>query len=278
MRKVIYITLILAVFTVSAFIGYAFFKSDFNGLNVAFLDVGQGDSVFIRPSSGQNILIDGGPDSKVLHELPNHMKWWDRTIDLMILTHPHDDHLVGFIEVAKRYKVKKAIYFGVAGDSPVYEAWKNILIEKNIPIMIADDPQMIFLDDDCYLKIIPGAMRSDLNNSSLVSLLDCENVRFLFTGDIEKKAEDVFLTLGEDLSADVVKAAHHGSDTSSSEAFLDMIQPKYAVISAGRENKFGHPSLRVLSRFERRGVAIFRTDEDGSILFQVAGGRVDVLK
>ena len=247
-------------------------------LEVDFLDVGQGDAILIKSPFGQNILIDGGPDSKVIEELGKSLPFWDKRIDLMVLTHPHDDHVTGLIEVIKRYNVKKILYTGVVHDSPNYLAWLAAIRERKIPLVIIDRPQKIVLGDDCYMEIIYPrknflAQETDnLNNSSIVARLVYGQTKFLLMGDAEIEVEKELLADGADLSAQVLKVGHHGSDTSSGEEFLKAVSPQIAAIQVGKDNDFGHPSLRILKRLERAGAEILRTDKNGTIKL-VSDGR-----
>jgi len=240
-------------------------------LEVDFLDVGQGDAILIKSPFGQNILIDGGPDSKVIEGLGKNLPFWDKRIDLMVLTHPHDDHVTGLIEVIKRYSVKKILYTGVIHSAPNYLAWLEKIRERKIPLVIIDRPQKIVLGDDCYMEIIYPrksflAQETDnLNNSSIVARLVYGQTKFLLMGDAEMEVEKELLSSGGDLSAQVLKTGHHGSDTSSNEEFLEAVSPQIAAIQAGKDNDFGHPSLRILKRLERAGAEVLRTDINGTI-------------
>lgn len=240
-------------------------------LEVDFLNVGQGDSILIKTPYGQNILIDGGPDDKVVNELGREMSWWDKQIDLIILTHPHDDHVSGLLEVIKRYKVKKIAYTGVVHSSPNYLAWLELVKSEKIPVIIIDRPQKIEFGPDCWLDIVYpresllGKSMDNLNNSSIIARLVFRHTNFLFAGDAEEEVEDKLFLEGIDLSADIFKASHHGSDTSNSQEFLESVNPDMVVIQVGEDNKFGHPSLRAVKRFERLGAQIFRTDLDGAV-------------
>jgi len=242
-----------------------------NNLEIDFLNVGQGDSILIKTPFGQSILIDGGPDSSVIEELSKNLDWWDKQIDLMILSHPHDDHVAGLNEVLKRYKVEKILYTGVIHDSPSFIAWLELIKDQKIPLVIIDRPQTIYLSDNCELEIlyplesIIGKTVDNLNNSSIVSKLDCQDKTFLFAGDIEEETEKELTSKNIDLNAQVMKASHHGSDTSNSEEFLEAVNPEIVVIQVGEKNSFGHPSRRVLKRFERIGAQIFRNDLNGTI-------------
>jgi len=256
-------------------------------LEVDFLDVGQGDAILIKSPFGQNILIDGGPDSKVIEGLGKNLPFWDKRIDLMVLTHPHDDHVTGLIEVIKRYSVKKILYTGVIHSAPNYLAWLEKIRERKIPLVIIDRPQKIVLGDDCYMEIIYprksflAQETANLNNSSIVAKLVYGQTKFLLMGDAEIEVEKELLNLtpplarggGEvDLFAQVLKVGHHGSDTSSSEEFLKAVNPQIAAIQVGKDNDFGHPSLRILKRLERAGAEILRTDKNGTIKL-VSDGR-----
>ncbi len=244
-----------------------------NKLEIAFLDVGQGDASLIKTPFGQNILIDGGADYKVIEELEKELQWWDRAIDLMILTHPHDDHVAGLIFVLERYNVKKILYTGVVHSAPAYLEWLKIVKAKNIPLMIIDRPQKIIFGNDCFLNIIYprqsllGKSVSNLNNSSIIAELDCENKTVLFMGDAEIEVEEELIKTGDLRSVEILKVGHHGSNTSSHQEFLEMVNPQKAIISSGIGNKFGHPSLRIIKRLERLGAEVLRTDIEGTIRF-----------
>ena len=248
-------------------------------LAVNFLDVGQGSSVLIQTPYGQNILIDGGDvDAKVLRQLPLFMPFYDRRIDLVILTHPHDDHVGGLVPVLKRYRVGNILYTGVTHSAPAYLEFLQTIKERHIPLTIIERPQTITLGDDLKLEILYPLTSflqkdvSNLNNTSIVTLLTYKQKKFLFMGDAETEVEEVLAASplpmgegvgGEGVGADVLLAGHHGSDTSSTEDFLNTVKPRYAVIPVGVDNDFGHPSLRVLRRFDRMEILYFRNDLDG---------------
>ncbi|MEA3464071.1 MAG: ComEC/Rec2 family competence protein [Patescibacteria group bacterium] len=259
-------------------------------LEVDFLDIGQGDAILIKTPYGQNILIDGGPDNTVIKRLSENLGWWDKKIDLMILTHPHDDHVTGLIDVIKRYKVEKILYTGVAHSSPNYLAWLELIRDyrqggagKKMPLIIIDRPQIIELGGDCELQIIYprasllGKEVSNLNNSSIAVKLVYRQIKFLFAGDIELEAEQELLDSRVDLSADVFKASHHGSNTSNSQKFLEAVQPEIAVIQVGVDNDFGHPSRRVIKRLERIGAQVFRNDLDGTVKIRSNGEKISII-
>lgn len=272
-KKLLYILGVLIIFAILIAIP-AFWLTWGNNnpeLEVDFLDVGQGDSELIKTPAGQNILIDGGPNSQVLERLSDCLPWWDRTIDLMILTHPHDDHVTGLVDVLKRYNVKKAVYTGVIHTGPGYIAWLKLIRDNKIPLMIIDRPQTIALGKNLRLDILfpknslAGTTSDDLNNTSIVAKLIYGKKSFMFTGDAGVAIEQQLIKDVPDLSADVLKVGHHGSIYSTSDEWLKAVKPKLAVIEVGKDNQFGHPSPRTLKKLERAGAKIYRTDLDGTV-------------
>jgi len=242
-------------------------------LEVDFLDVGQGDSSLIKTTTGLNILIDGGPDKTVLRRLAENLPWWDRQIDLMVLTHPHDDHVVGLIDILKNYKVKKILYNGLKYDSPNYQTWLDLIKQKNIPLEIVDRPQIITLAKNCQLGIIypihslAGLSMVNANNSSIEAKLIYGQDKLLFTGDAEIPVEEELIKNKIDLSADLIKIPHHGSDNGTSNDLLKAVGAKIGVIEVGKNNSFGHPSLRTINKLMRADFKIYRTDQAGTIKF-----------
>lgn len=271
-KRVKTILLILGMAAVAAAISvfWLFYRPDAE-LEVDFFDVGQGDAILIKTPYGQNVLIDGGPDGSVASRLAENLPWWDRRIDLMVLTHPHNDHVTGLIDVIKRYNVEKILYTGVIHSAPNYLAWLELIKENKIPLIIIDRPQTVKLGVDSELRIIYpsrsllGREVDNLNNSSLVLKLIYGRTGFLFTGDIETEVERELTESGVDLSADVLKVSHHGSDASNSQEFLEKVKAKIAVIQVGKDNEFGHPSLRAVKRLEKTGARVFRVDLDGTV-------------
>jgi len=252
-------------------------------LAVDFLDVGQGDAILIKAPGGQNILVDGGPDKAVIKRLAENLPWWDKKIDLMILTHPHDDHVAGLIEVLKRYEVKKILYTGVAHNAPNYLAWLKAVRDKKVAMTIIDKAQTINFGADCRLEILSpgesllGQVVPDLNQSSIVAKLVYGRSEFLLTGDAGEEVEKKLVSGGENLKVEVLKVGHHGSQYSTSEEFLEKVKPAMAVISVGKDNDFGHPNLRIIKRLERVGAEIFRTDLNGTVKV-VSDGKKIIIK
>ena len=267
--KIILILAIVVVLTAIPVFWFTYAAS--TELEVDFLDIGQGDAILIKTPMGQNILIDGGPDDTIIKRLGENLAFWDKRIDLMILTHPHDDHVGGLVDVIKRYNVKQILYTGVIHTSPAYLEWLELIRERKIPLVIIDRPQKINLGENCYFEILYpqesllGKEVSNLNNSSIVAKLIYGQTKFLLSGDAEVEIEQELLNKNMDLQADIFKAGHHGSDTSNSQNFLQAVSPKIVVIQVGADNDFGHPSRRVLKRLERIGAQVFRNDLDGTV-------------
>jgi competence protein ComEC len=240
-------------------------------LEVNFFDVGQGDAIFIETPTRHQILIDGGPSPKIIEKLAREIQFWDRSIDLIILTHPEKDHITGLLEVLKRYKVENILWTGIVRDIPEYREWLNLIEKEKANVKIAKAGQKISCKN-CQWKIevfypfesLEGKEFEDSNNTSIVSKLIFGNSSFLFTGDIYKDVEENLALTPFDLNSNVLKVAHHGSKTSSSEKFLEKVLPEVAVISVG-ENKYGHPNKETLKILEKYGIRVLRTDREGDI-------------
>jgi len=252
-------------------------------LHVSFLDVGQGDAILIQAPNGQNILIDGGPDpQKVSLELSKKLPFWDRTIDLMVSTHPDSDHVAGLVEVLKRYKVKRVLEPGVPYESPLYQEWLKLAKEKQNGHEIVRAGQEIDLGDGIKMEVLNPPPKlfqgtsSDVDNNGIVLKLTWNKVSFLFTADIREEAEFKLIGQRANLRSTVLKVAHHGSKTSTTPQFLAVVDPEVAVISVGAENKFGHPSPEVMGRLNNRlgKDKVYRTDKNGTIEFTTDGERL----
>ena len=238
-------------------------------LEIDFFDIGQGDSIFIETPQGKQILVDGGPSSLILEKLGEEMNFWDRYIDLIVLTHPEYDHISGLIEVLKRYEVGGVLTTGVIRETAEYKEWERVIEVENIPIYIAQAGGMVKIDNDTELFILhptenlKGQKIKQANNSSIVIKLVYKDFELLLTGDIEKKIEKALVNSRTDLRADVLKVAHHGSKTSTTEDFLRAVNPAIAIIQAGKDNSYGHPHNSVLERL--KNIAVFSTTEHDDI-------------
>ena len=254
-----------------------------DNLHVSFLDVGQGDAVLIRTPSGHNILIDGGPDPRRLSlALGEKLPFWDRTIDLVVCTQPHADHITGLIEVLQRYEVKRVLEPGVPYDSSIYREWLRLIEEQGIQYDLARSGQEIDLGDGLKLEVLNPPLEffegtsCDVDNNGIVMKLTWKKVSFLFTADIREEAELHLIMQRANLRSTVLKVSHHGSMTSTIPQFLAAVDPQVAVISVGRENPFGHPSHEVVERLaDWVGIDnVYRTGWHGTVDLITDGKRL----
>jgi competence protein ComEC len=251
-------------------------------LHVSFLNVGQGDAILIQKGN-QQVLVDGGPSPQAITlELGNKMPFWDRTIELVVLTHPHADHLTGLVEVLQRYQIEQVLYPDLEYESPLYKEWLRSVEERDIECTTAQAGQEINLGEGVMITVLNPPMPpltgtgSDINNNSVVLRLSMGRASFLLAADIEQEAEFELIVQRADLSGTVLKVGHSGSATSTTPEFLAVANPRVAVISVGEDNPFGHPSAEVLERLEEKlgSENIFRTDEQGTMEFTTDGERL----
>jgi len=250
------------------------------GLSVHFFDVGQGDAILIQERDNVQVLIDGGPSSAVLSKLGSAMPSGDNNIELVIMTHPDKDHVAGLVDVLKRYNVQTVLATMVPHALGEYQEILAIIQEKKIPVIIAHAPQRILLEDGSYLDVLypfdVGIIEKEdkTNSTSVVTRLQYGSSSFLFTGDLETGQETELVYKNVNLNSEVLKVGHHGSKSSTGEAFLDAVKPNIAVISVGKNNTYGHPNQEVLSRLQDKGVRVFRTDMQGDIVLESDGRQV----
>ncbi|MDP3735619.1 MAG: ComEC/Rec2 family competence protein [bacterium] len=274
---------LVALFAVTVFVWYAALREERGGvLSVAFLDVGQGDAALIESPTGRQVLIDGGPGRSVLRALGRTMPFFDRSIDVVIATHPDQDHIGGLPEVLARYRVSHILEPGVAADTAVYGAFAESVRIEGAEHILARRGQKIELGGGAYLDILfpdRDAGGLETNTASVVLKLTYGATSFLLTGDSPKQIEEYLAALdGEALDVDVLKAGHHGSKTSTSDYLLGLASPAYAVISAGHDNRYGHPHREVLDALARFGVKPLGTYERGTIIFESDGREVRLKK
>lgn len=266
------------------------------GVKVWFFDVGQGDAQFLNFADGNQIIIDGGPDGSILQKLGKALPFYDRSIDLIILTHPHKDHVFGLIEVLKRYKVGKIILSKVDFESPFYREFLETAKLSNVPLEYLASGDIVRIGDFAEFDFLSpelaeglerknfvaenesfGAKGQNLNDSSLVAKFIFGNNSILFTGDAGINIEEMILSQDYNLKSDILKVGHHGSKYSSSEEFLKAVNPEYAVIQVGAKNKYGHPTQQTLDRLSaiglptQAGAKILRNDLDGDVIFESDG-------
>ena len=263
---------------VCALILHAAYGPRNDALSVTFFDVGQGDSAFITTPSGRQVLIDGGPDRSVLRELSRATPWWDRSLDVVMATHPDADHVSGLIDVLQRYDVSYILEPGVMHDTPQAESLLTLVANEGSEHVLARRGQYIDFGDGVRLEILfpdRDVERLETNTASIIARVRYGETSFLFTGDSPDAVERYVASLhGRDLESDVLKVGHHGSRTSSSLLFVGFVSPEYAVISRGCDNSYGHPHAEVLGIFSRFKTAVLDTCEEGTITFESDGASV----
>lgn len=277
--------LLTALFLANTLIWHVVFAESRSGiLTVAFLDVGQGDSIFIEAPNGSQVLIDGGPNKSVLRELSKVMPFYDRSIDIVIATHPDKDHIGGLPDVLELYEISTFIESGATSNTGVYNALTDAVTFNSVPQVAARRGMVIVLDEyrGIFLKILfpdRDVSKTNSNDASVIAQLVYGETEFLLTGDAPQKIEKYLVSLdGKNLESDVLKVGHHGSKTSTSELFLGFVSPKYTVISAGADNRYGHPHKEVLSILEKFNIPMVNTATAGTIIFTSDGEHVTVQK
>jgi competence protein ComEC len=250
-------------------------------LHVFVLDVGQGDAILIQTPTAEKILIDGGPDDRVLQEIGKVMPFYEKTIDVVVLSHPHADHVNGLVEVLKRYRVGRVIMSGASYRYPGYGAFLEEIAARGIPVTyagVSNDYALgaITIDMLFPFESVQGRSFENQNNGSVVLRVLYGRRAFYFSGDLEIEGEEKLAASNLDLRADFFKAGHHGSRTSSSPQVLDRVQPDYAAISCGVDNQFHHPHAITLKHFQERQIAVYRTDLDGIIEAVSDGEQLEV--
>lgn len=246
-------------------------------LSVYFLDVGQGDSIFIEAPNGNQMLIDGGKNASLLDELSKYIDFNDRNIDIVMATHPDSDHIGGLPEVFNRYEIATFIDPGKTTDTNVY---RELMSKKDLEgsrYVKGERGTVIVLDKkrNIYFQILAPDKNfswDDTNNFSIIGRLVYGDSSFLLTGDASKAVENILVYAdGELLKSDILKVGHHGSKTSSGLMFLEKVQPKSAIISASYNNTYGHPHDDVINNLKKTGVEILETSKDGTIIFETDG-------
>lgn len=244
-------------------------------LHLYLLDIGQGDALLLVSPNGRRLLIDGGPSpAALLAQLGRLTAPWDRRLDLVLLSHPDADHVGGLPEVLRRYRVGAVVDPDLPAESPDAAAWAASLEAQPLPRHRAGAGGRIVLDRAAGVQLdllwppeprLSG-VESPTNENAVVLRLRYGSTRALFTGDIGAAAEAALLDGGQDLRAEILKVAHHGSHGSSTEAFLTAVQPRAALIGVGKDNRYGHPAPQTLRRLDAAGVSrVWRTDHDGRV-------------
>jgi competence protein ComEC len=281
MIKYLYLIL-LSIFFLGGFCLYQNAKFNDGKLHMVICKVGQGDAIFIRTPNGSDVLIDGGPDDSVLNCLSSHMPFWDRTIEIVMLTHPHVDHLVGLISVLNRYNVMHYVTENIKNSASSLKRLEDSLAAQNLTAKYVTSGERIdFADKTQLLTVWPTSdwMQTlklqdsnnlgqedsslDTNGFSLIQLLTFGNFKALLTGDAGSLTEEKIATaVGK---VDVLKVPHHGSKTGMSDYFLSQIKPSVALISVGINNPYGHPTKQALELLRLNNIKTLRTDRDGEV-------------
>lgn len=251
-------------------------------LMVSFFDVGQGDSAFIETPNHRQILIDSGPDNSVLAKIGRSAAFYDRYIDILIITHPDSDHLAGAVEMARNYDIGLILTNGQECATKICAEFDKIVKEKNIKVVMASAGQKINFGSNVKIDILEpesstaNSGKNTDNNSSIISYLVYGSDSFLFTGDAEVKEELDLVNLWPGLNAEVLKVAHHGSKNSVNEVFLQKIEPKFSIISVGAKNKYGHPHIETIETLKKIGSDVLRTDLKGDIVMETTGAGITI--
>lgn len=249
-------------------------------LRISFLDVGQGDAILVQTPSGHDLLIDGGPSDIVLTKMAREMNYFDRKLDVMLSTHDDADHVTGLIPVLQKYDIGTVIESPVRSDTDVARELHTRLTEETIDIRVGRRGDVVDFGDGVVMNILyPHASPStkvDTNDASVSVVLSYGNHSFLLTGDLSTKYEPRLFNEGLPNGVTVYKAGHHGSKTSSGEVLLTYIQPEYTVISAGKDNRYGHPNVEAIGRLERYSREILSTIDRGTITFTSDGRTLEV--
>lgn len=247
------------------------------GAFIAFLDVGQGDAIYIRTSSGADVLIDGGPGRTVLERLPEVMAPGDSTIELLLLTHPDADHISGAIEATKRYQVKQIVTTALPPTKPLHEELWQLIDAQQIKHLVVATGDHITLGPTEYIDILYPAANDPLttletNDTSIIAeyhyITSSEDTSVLFTGDAGAYVEEQLLNRQLLQDIDILKVGHHGSKTSSSAELLAVVQPEVCVIEVGKDNQYGHPTAEVIEHLQPY-CEIRRTDQEGNVIIDL---------
>jgi competence protein ComEC len=265
------LTLLLLAFTIWVF--YLNLQGSKKVLTFAMLDVGQGDGLFIESPTGTQILVDAGPPRKILGELRRLMPPLDRRIDGIIITNPDADHIGGFADVLKNYKVGLVFEPGTINDSKTYQNLETEIKKQKIPNILARKGMRLDIGGGAVIDILfPNQDVSDWdsNDGSIVARLSYGDTSIMLTGDASARTEKIILadSSASALASTILKVGHHGSRTSTSSGFVQAVRPAYALISDGKDNKYGHPHPETLDTLLSIGAQIMRTDLLGTIIFK----------
>lgn len=245
-------------------------------LRVDFLDIGQGDAVLITSPLGRQLLVDAGRDKTVLRSLGREMSFFDRDIDVILATHPDYDHIGGFPELIKRFDIDYVLKTLAKSNTATFNLFKRRINDYEIKEIIPERGMVIDLGSNVYVQVLFPLknMSIDGNEGSVVAKVIYKETSFLLMGDTSIGVEDYLVEIDNDLESNVLKAGHHGSRTSSSDKFVKEVGPQHSVISAGKDNSYGHPHKEVLDILKNNNVEVLSTASLGTITFFSDGNRV----
>jgi competence protein ComEC len=244
-------------------------------LTVSFLNVGQGDGIYIKAPNKTELVIDGGPDQTLLSELGRVRPFFDRSIDMIIVTNPDKDHYAGFIDMLDRIDTTALLEPGTNSSTPTYYAFKQKVKAKQIKELVVKRGDVIMLDEknNIFLEVLfPDRDASDMpsNEGSLVMRLVYGQTCIMLQGDSVSDIEEYLLSIEsskDNMKCQILKAGHHGSRTSTSHKYVQAISPEFAIISSGKDNRYGHPHQEVLETLRNNNVSVLRIDQEGRITF-----------
>lgn len=270
-----YVVVFFLVFF-NIFVWQAVYVEENGGLlTVAFLDVGQGDSVLIVAPSGNRMIIDSGLGKRAVEELSKIMPLHKRFIEVMLATHADADHIGGFPDIFEKYEPGIFLDNGGTAETQTFKRVQNIIEEKSFRTKEVRRGTVINLGGGAFVTVIfpdRDVSNMDPNDASIVAILSYDEVAVMLTGDAPKKVEEHLIVLdGENLQSDILKVGHHGSRTSTAVSFVQFVEPQVAIVSAGKDNRYGHPHQEVLDVLEQFDVLVLETAEEGTIVFQSDG-------
>lgn len=255
-------------------------------MHIVICDVGQGDAVYIKTSSGKELLFDGGPDDSVLECLDKVRPFWDRKIDVMILSHPHYDHFRGLISVLENYEIKLFLHEELSNESTDYEVFREMVELEKVEVRSVSRGTKIHLEDEVFLKVLgpdkeflkiknPEGITEGDNPPSIIVHLSYNSFDMLLTGDSD--GEDIVRFVPAGINFEVMQIPHHGSRNGYTRSAAQRVKSQMGVISNAEKNSYGHPHQEVIDELQKNKTIILRTDTQGSITFKVDRlGKVDV--
>ncbi len=283
-KKVAYLSLCLLLLVSLSLIFVSKTSSHRGLLFISFLDIGQGDAIFIQAPNGKQMLVDGGPDKIVLRELGKVLPMFDRSIDMIVITNPDKDHIGGFIPIMSRYDIDYIVEPGTISPSDTYKTVESLSKDKGLEKIIARRGMDIILDKEknVYLHILfpdRNVEKLATNDGSIIAKLVYGDTSVLLQGDSPQNIEKYLLSLNsKELDADILKIGHHGSKTSTAKAYVEATSPIYAVMTLGADNTYGHPHKETLDTLNGVNVPILRTDLEGRISFVSDGKEWERIK